>query len=278
MKLLHAKKKAKAPGIEEQLRALPHDPKGKLLIDYRNPGHVLLISDDRIQLTVTDDSIQLDLDERLDTLTVTFDGGQARVLFSSKGGIRVVVDGQPLVPAEEGYSGRIKLTVGATGYLKRINLALADELLHLDTKALGKITYREADVVHFQAGLIGFPELKRFLFLADKETFQMLQSIDDPDIRFILVDPLLINPNYEVEVTPEQAATIGLTSEEDARISVIVTLKKKRSKSAVNFAAPLVFNPQVRQGMQVVLPGQETRRPLILNRAGKVASSRHVDL
>ena len=66
-------------------------------------------------------------------------------------------------------------------------------MLKVKTTRFGDIEVKEDDVVKLPAGLIGFPELKRYVLLDhDKDSpFKWLQSLDDGAIAFVLINPLL---------------------------------------------------------------------------------------
>lgn len=125
----------------------------------------------------------------------------------------------------------------------------------VNTTRFGEIEVKEADVILLPQGLIGFPELSRYVLLDhDKESpFKWLQSLDDGAIAFVLINPLLFYPGYSVEVTEAEVSDLGLTREEDAVISVIITMPTNPQNMTANLKAPLVFNLQNRKGKQIIL-------------------------
>src|SRR6218665_1294624 len=97
-------------------------------------------------------------------------------------------------------------------------------LVKVSTTRFGEIEVKEADVIELPSGLIGFPELKRYVLLDhDKDSpFKWLQSLDDGAIAFVLINPLLFKPEYTVEVTEVEVSDLELKNEDDAVISVII--------------------------------------------------------
>lgn len=149
-------------------------------------------------------------------------------------------------------------------------------LLEVNTTRFGKVSVKEADVVELPQGLIGFPELKRYVLLDhDKESpFKWFQSLDDGAIAFVLINPLLFKPDYEVEVTESEVSGLALVNEEDAVISVIVTMPSNPQNMTANLKAPLIFNLQNRKGRQIILnDSQYTTRHNIMEEMKK-----HVDV
>lgn len=128
-------------------------------------------------------------------------------------------------------------------------------MIKVKTTRFNEIEVDEKDVIELPAGLIGFPELKKYVLLDhDAESpFKWLQSLDDGAIAFVLINPLLFKPEYTVEVNEAEVADLGLDQEEDAVISVIITMPSDPQKMTANLKAPLVFNLKNRKGRQVIL-------------------------
>ena len=123
------------------------------------------------------------------------------------------------------------------------------------TTRFGELEVKEQDILTMPLGLIGFPELKSFVMLDhDKDSpFKWLQSLDDGAIAFVLINPLLFKPEYTVEVTSAEVSDLGLESEDDAVISVIITMPTNPQNMTANLKAPLVFNLKNRRGKQIIL-------------------------
>jgi len=125
----------------------------------------------------------------------------------------------------------------------------------IDTRRWGKLRYREEDVIRFPRGLLGFEALRRWaIFIAeDHEPFQWMISLDDPDVAFVVVDPLLICPDYSPKVSQRELEELEPNSPEDIRVLGIVTLGKTPEESTINLSGPLFINIRKKLGKQVVL-------------------------
>ena len=123
------------------------------------------------------------------------------------------------------------------------------------TSRFGEIEIDESEVIELPHGLIGFPELKKYILLDHEKDspFKWLQSLDDGSIAFVLINPLLFKPDYTVEVTESEVGDLDLKSEEDAVISVIITMPSNPQNMTANLKAPLVFNLRNRRGKQIIL-------------------------
>lgn len=127
--------------------------------------------------------------------------------------------------------------------------------LKINTSRFGEIEVNDSDLLNMPEGLIGFPELNQFVLL-DHDTdspFKWLQSINDPAMAFIVISPLTFRPDYMVEVTEEEVASLKLTNPDEAVISVIVTIPMDPKKMSANLKAPLVFNLSNKLGKQLIL-------------------------
>jgi flagellar assembly factor FliW len=123
-------------------------------------------------------------------------------------------------------------------------------------------------VLHFAAGLPGFPQLRRFElvpFGGDDSPFSLLQSFDEPEIAFVVIPPALFFPEYEPVLDDDTADRLGLNTAEDAQLLVIVTVGARPEDSTVNLLGPIVVNRTTREGVQIVLDPDvySLRQPLL---------------
>jgi flagellar assembly factor FliW len=132
-------------------------------------------------------------------------------------------------------------------------------LRKVQTTRFGEIEVQDSELIQLPAGLIGFPELKNYILLDhDKDSpFKWLQSLDDGAIAFVLINPLLFKPDYTVEVSENEVADLDIKKEEDAVISVIITMPSNPENMTANLKAPLIFNLENRKGKQLILSTPE---------------------
>jgi flagellar assembly factor FliW len=121
------------------------------------------------------------------------------------------------------------------------------------TKAYGVIEVDERQKITFSQGLLGFEAYKEYvLFDAKRQPFYWLQSVDEENIAFILLNPFLFRPDYEVNVDNEELLEIGLSDPSNALILSILTIPQEGLMTA-NLQGPLVINRDTRFGMQAIL-------------------------
>jgi len=127
--------------------------------------------------------------------------------------------------------------------------------MKVNTKVFGQIEVDEKQKINFPLGLLGFDNYKDYvLFDAEHEPFFWLQSLDDKEIAFILINPFLFRHDYEVNVSNEELEEIGITSPEKALIFVIVTIPQDGNPMTANLQGPLIVNKDNMTAIQAVLP------------------------
>ncbi len=110
--------------------------------------------------------------------------------------------------------------------------------------------------IRFGGGLPGFPGLERFILRQwgdQSSPFSVLESLDDPDLSFVVVPPALFFPDYEPVIRDEVADEIGITTAEDAMLLVIVTVRTPVQDSTANLLGPLIINIHDLVGVQAIL-------------------------
>ena len=136
--------------------------------------------------------------------------------------------------------------------------------MKLLTRDLGELEIDEKDIVTFSGPIFGFEKYRRFVFLFQEdlsEHFIWLQSVEEPELCFILVQPDLITDHYTPELPREAKDLLG---EGDYMCWLIVSLREPFAESTVNLRSPIVVNPELRQAAQFVLDGGlPIRHPLI---------------
>jgi flagellar assembly factor FliW len=135
----------------------------------------------------------------------------------------------------------------------------------IDSEHLGSVEVDESSVIELPAGILGFPEQRRYAIVAadDSGLYSWLQSLDEPELAFLTVVPSPFFPDYEPVIPDEDCATIGLTAPEDAQVLCLVTVDDE--SVTANLLGPIVLNVRTRMARQVVLTDSSlsTRAPIL---------------
>ena len=125
--------------------------------------------------------------------------------------------------------------------------------MNLQTTRFGAVEIDEDRIINFSTGLLGFSSFRRFTLLQtdDEGVFFWLQSLDGPELAFVVTDPSLWVRDYEATIRREQMEELVLDSLDDAQVFVIVN--KYDQTLTTNLQGPLIVNVRSRSAMQLVL-------------------------
>ncbi len=126
--------------------------------------------------------------------------------------------------------------------------------MEVKTKAMGIVNVEEKQLVTFPNGLLGFEKYTKFALIdSEYEPFIWLQSTEESNLAFLMIDPFLICGDYEADIDDSTLKAIGVESAEDIIIMTLVTIPKDGSAITANFLGPVVINKKNRQCLQVIL-------------------------
>lgn len=137
--------------------------------------------------------------------------------------------------------------------------------MQVNTSRFGQVEVDDERVITFPKGLLGFPRHQRYVLIQpnDDSYFFWLQSVDTPELAFVVTDPSLFVADYRVSLKPDQLEELGLEQVEQAQVFVIVN--KRGNVLTGNLQGPLVVHTEQRSGAQLVLSDRrfDTRVPLV---------------
>lgn len=138
--------------------------------------------------------------------------------------------------------------------------------MSVKTRNFGDIQIDEDKVIVFKEGIPGFEELHKFILIdSQDEVFHYLQSIENGDICFVIINPYDLKKDYAPIISEEYFSKLGGGPSEQFALYSIVCLKNPIQDSTVNLAGPLVINIENKLGIQVVTEEKmySTRHKLI---------------
>ena len=126
--------------------------------------------------------------------------------------------------------------------------------MEVKTKVNGIVDVEEKQLVTFPEGLLGFEKYTKFALIdSEYEPFIWLQSTEESNLAFLMIDPFLICNDYEADIDDSTLKNIGVESAEDIIIMTLVTIPKDGSAITANFLGPIVINKKNRKCLQVIL-------------------------
>jgi flagellar assembly factor FliW len=146
----------------------------------------------------------------------------------------------------------------------------------VQTSRFGPVEVDESRVITFGRGILGFPKYGKYVLIQPEPdaTFYWLQSVEAADLAFVVTDPVLFVPDYQVPLREETRAELGLTDLSEA--SVLVIVNKVGDVLTANLQGPLVIHATTRAAAQLVISEKkyQTRHPLMqLQRPGSVRNA-----
>lgn len=134
--------------------------------------------------------------------------------------------------------------------------------MKFDSTQFGTQEIDPKSILTFPGGILGFETSTRFkLFHEDQENpvIHWLQSIDEPDVAFALVNPAMFGLNYEFALTDEEEKLLQVKNVEDIAVLLIAYKPQPGADSGANINAningPIVLNMAAHLGMQKILVG-----------------------
>lgn len=121
------------------------------------------------------------------------------------------------------------------------------------SREFGEIMVAEEDIIRFVKPIYGFEELRDFVLITDDEVgaqFAWLQSVEEENICFILVNPYVVRPNYNMTLPADVVSTLMCTEVVPWAIAIVTT---DFAQSTANLKSPILINPTRKIAMQAIL-------------------------
>jgi flagellar assembly factor FliW len=140
-------------------------------------------------------------------------------------------------------------------------------MLTIRQTRFGDLEVDEKRLLNFPEGLLGFPDQHDYVLLEHKpgSPFYWLQSVDAPDLAFVMIDALLVKEDFLEALAPsEREGFKGIEAGHKVVFALVTIPPGEVEKMTVNLLGPLLIDVQKRIGKQVVLPnsGYSPRFPI----------------
>ena len=130
--------------------------------------------------------------------------------------------------------------------------------MKVETIRFGTLEIDDQSIIRMPRGPLGFEDENEFCMIQHRPdcNFQWLQSIHDPRLAFVVVDPTMFVEGYEFEISDSDVEKLHLTSDDEALVLAITTITNGGKDITLNLAAPVVINSRELLGMQIVLQNE----------------------
>ena len=115
----------------------------------------------------------------------------------------------------------------------------------------GGFTDAESPVISFPGGVPGFQMCRRFVVIAPEELapLRCLNALDSPEPSFLVIDPLLVDPSYDLTLRDFERARLGAPGETLLWLAIVTVTPEG---ATVNLRAPVVINTARMVGCQFI--------------------------
>ncbi len=134
--------------------------------------------------------------------------------------------------------------------------------MEVQTKNFGLIKIEADKIIHFEGGILGFPDLIQFLLVFNEEQgnkggIQWLQSLQEPAFAIPVVDPLIIDSEYNPMIEDDLLKPLGELNEDNLLVLTTITVPSDITKMTVNLKGPIIVNTETKKARQVIVEDQK---------------------
>ncbi len=118
-----------------------------------------------------------------------------------------------------------------------------------------RVSVDSRQIITFEGGLIGLPQLRAFALIEDEESLpiRLLQCVSVPEFVFVVINPFTVCPGYDIEISDEDAASLGVKSAAEVLVLSIVTIPEDLRFVTANLLSPLIVNMRTKRAKQILL-------------------------
>lgn len=140
-----------------------------------------------------------------------------------------------------------------------INSEQQEPVMKINTAKFGVMEIEKKDVINFESPIIGFDNSSKYALLphAENSPFIWLQSLDEPEVAFVLIEAFNFFPDYAPDIDDRDLGELEVDSVEDLVLTLLVSIPKDYKKMTANLVAPIVINNKNRFAKQVIIKNSE---------------------
>lgn len=133
--------------------------------------------------------------------------------------------------------------------------------MKITTNLFGEIETDDSKVITFLQGIIGFPNLKKFMLIHDVEDddkkISWLQSIDEPSFALPVIDPLIVDDTYNPEIEDELLNPLEINDLAELLVITTITVPSDITKMTANLKAPIIINASNLKAAQLIVEDEK---------------------
>lgn len=121
------------------------------------------------------------------------------------------------------------------------------------TRDFGEREIPDSKVLIFKQPIFGFDNYTRFTLIFDEEIGEQivwLQSLEEPELCFLMFDPSVYEGFYNPEITEDVEKCLGAG---EYACWVVLSVKEDFNESTVNLKSPVIINTATGVAAQTIL-------------------------
>lgn len=128
--------------------------------------------------------------------------------------------------------------------------------MKVQTSRFGTLEVDVEKIITMVQPFLGFPESNRFILHphGPDSPCMWLQSMDNPELAFVVIHPSLILTGYKPEIAKQEREELQADADSDLELLVILTIPRNNpSVVTANLLGPVLINTNKRLAKQVLL-------------------------
>ena len=124
----------------------------------------------------------------------------------------------------------------------------------IKTKAYGEIRVDEDTAIRFKREILGFENFQTYYLIemGDLPNFYWLQSKEEPDLAFIVVNPRLFKQDYGLNIDSIDLGLLEMEESDEIVDFAIVNIPEDVNKMTMNLLGPIVINAKKKIAIQAI--------------------------
>ena len=151
-----------------------------------------------------------------------------------------------------------------------LQLKKEGETMKIQTKYFDQIQINPENILTFPKGIPAFENLKKFILidLPDNNAFTCLQSIEQQETAFLIINPWDFFSDYDITISDEELEEIGIDKKQQVKVYNIATIPEDPKDITINLVGPIIINTENKQAKQIVLTttNYHTKHPILSER------------
>ena len=138
----------------------------------------------------------------------------------------------------------------------------------IQTRDFGSVEIDTNQIITFKQAILGFDGLTKYILISNPDIsneFRWLQSTEDSDICFIVIDPSEVFADYNPDISPNCYLDLDLDEQDSIALWNIIVVAHDFKQSTVNLKSPIIVNLKNNVAIQTVLDEDFSIRTPLFN-------------